>query len=160
MKRFFLLLMLFPLFVFSDTIESVFFSSEEPIDDRLVEMIDNEKEEIRIAIYQITSKKIADSLLAAEKRGVVVKMVTNRDASSKAYYKLTKAPIEIKLYQPKNRELLHHKFAMFKKNKGDKSYVWTGSANFTPAGARNREHVIVIEGQDTYSKFLKEFDSL
>jgi phosphatidylserine/phosphatidylglycerophosphate/cardiolipin synthase-like enzyme len=158
------LLFAFPVFAFSDTIVDVFFSSEEHIDDRLIQMIKEEKEEIRTAIYQITSKKIADALIDAQKRGVVVKLVTSRDAGSKAYYKLKESPVEIKLYQAvgaMDRGLLHHKFAIFKKNKDDKSYVWTGSANWTQTGChQNRENVVVIEGTETYAKFLKEFDSL
>jgi cardiolipin hydrolase len=163
MRSFFIALVLaFPIFGNADTIVDVFFSSEEHIDERLIQMIKEEKEEIRTAIYQITSKKIADALIDAQKRGVVVKLVTSRDAGSKAYYKLKESPIQIKLYQSggaMDRGLLHHKFAIFKKNKDDKSYVWTGSANFTQTH-QNRENVVVIEGADTYAKFLKEFDSL
>ena len=165
MSRIFLLFCVFlQSLSYCDTIVDILFSSEKHIDDRLIEMIKDEKEEIRTAIYQITSKKIADALIEAQKRGVVVKLVTSRDASSKAYHKLKEAPIEIKLYQATgsmDRGLLHHKFIIFKKNKDDKSYVWTGSANFTQTGChQNRENVVIIEGSDAYVKFLKEFDSL
>lgn len=160
----FLFLGVLPGLLFADSVSEVYFSSGGELDQKLISWIEAEKEEIHSAIYQITNKKIANALIEAQKRGVKVHVITHHDASSKAYYRLVDSDVDIKLYQPvgaMDRGMLHHKYMLFKSNQDGKSYVWTGSANFTQSGCnRNRENAVVIEGSETYDKFLEEFQEI
>ena len=49
--------------------------------DLICKNIDSAKEEILVQAYSFTSKKIAESLLRAKKRGVVVRVMTDRSAA-------------------------------------------------------------------------------
>jgi hypothetical protein len=60
-----------------------------------------------------------------------------------------------------NNALMHHKFAVFGNNEGNKKIVWSGSYNFTRNGAkRNQENATVSDHSCAVETFGQEFTDL
>ena len=146
----------------SSEVVGVYFSSEEHVGERLVDMINKEKEQVQVAVYRLSDQKVSEALIAAMKRGVKVKVITNKDSPTLAFRVLKKAGVDVVTAKKESKNsLMHHKFVLFSKNEADKSLVWTGSFNFTYAASKHhRENVVVLEGSDVYARYQKEFDSL
>ena len=143
-------------------VADIYFSSEDSIEKKLIEMIDNEQSKIEMAIYRISDQKVGDALVRALDRGVEVKVVTNRESPSEAFRKMKEAKLDITIYQKEGTtDLMNHKFALFHKNKNDNAFVWTGSTDFTQvAASQHRENVVVLSGEDIFSRYAKEFASI
>lgn len=68
-----LLLCFFPL----AAVEILFSPDDQPT-ERLIQEIDNAREQVFAAVYMITDKKIAQSLVNARKRGLTVEVITDK----------------------------------------------------------------------------------
>lgn len=105
------------------------------------ELIDSAEKTIRVAMYTFTRKDLADSLIAAKKRGVKVEvaldMSTSKNASKKINDLLKKS--KIKQYYNCGNELLHHKFVWI-----DDKILAHGSANWTIAAFKQNDDCIMI----------------
>jgi len=151
----------------------VYFSPQDQVVDRLLAMINSEQRSIQAAVYCLTHKEVADSLIRAHRRGVAVELIVD-PFSIKArgpLAKLVKAGIPVfvwdpapsaRKYWPKEKKkksrpsLMHDKFCIF----GQKT-VWTGSFNFTyDAHLSNQENVVVVENLETASVFHTEFEQM
>lgn len=147
----------------------VFFAPDDNLRAELIKIIDGEKEAIQSAIFMVTDKEIAHALVRAKQRGVDVQLIVDvgclKDKASKIPL-LAAHGCTIFLYDPTLSDakgansLMHHKFALFKNNKGS-HVVWTGSYNFTRAASEsNRENVIILRKKHLYDKYLHHFDQL
>ncbi|MDX8431510.1 MAG: phospholipase D-like domain-containing protein [Candidatus Algichlamydia australiensis] len=148
----------------------VFFSPQDNLADRLIELIQKEEKSIRIAIYFITNRQIAKELIEAKKRGVHVEMIcdpgTYKEKSAAQYLK--ENGVLVSLFDPekgakykKGKPIMHNKFAIFERNSDQKPLLWTGSFNFTYAATnKNKENALVIDDLDTIHFFEKEFDEI
>lgn len=148
----------------------VFFSPDDNIKQELVNLIDTEKQAIRVAIYSFTDKEIAQALINAKKRGVTVELVTDPSNIYAQYSKvsmLEREGIPVFVYDPEhekenNYALMHHKFVVFDCcTQSRKPFVWTGSYNFTKsASTKNQENVVVLADEKTVQQFTAQFDRL
>ncbi len=159
-----------------DTGEQVcgaFFTPGDDLQSRLISLIDHEQEGIQIAMYLFTDPKIATALCKAyEERGVSVELITDISCIHNRYNKVENLcnKISVFVYHPKSSNpnanraagLMHNKFLVFKKNKEDKSFVWTGSANFTRVALtrNNEENVVVIDDKNIVRKFSQQFERI
>ncbi len=156
-----------------DRVCEVFFSPDDDVHTILISLIDQEQESISIAIYSFTDRDIAKALERAEQRGVSITIVTDFASTHDRYSKigqLLKSTISISVYNPKAKKhngarraagLMHNKFAVFGKNNGGKSLVWTGSFNFTRAGhLYNQENVIILDDQQIVDKYTQRFETI
>ena len=145
------------------------FAPDDNVRDALVKIIDDEKEAVAAAVFMVTDKAIAQALVRAKKRGVDVQLIVDvgclKDKASKIPL-LSGHGCMIYLYDPtigapnKTNSLMHHKFALFKNNKGT-PVVWTGSYIFTKAASEsNRENVMIIKKRRLYDQYLKQFEQL
>jgi cardiolipin synthase len=104
-------------------------------------LIEGAKKTIRVAMYTFTRKDLAESLVAAKKRGVKVEvalyMSTSKNASKKIDELLKIA--KVKLHYNSGNELLHHKFVWI-----DDRIVAHGSANWTIAAFKQNDDCIMI----------------
>lgn len=143
-----------------------YFSPDDNVRAKLIDLIDNEQESLSIAIYTLTDKDITNALLQAYERGVGIEIVSDRAYSGERYSRipiLANHRISIWVYQTPEeyRSLMHNKFIIFKKNILDKSIVWTGSFNFTKsASISNQENVIVTDNPEVVSRFEHQFKLL
>lgn len=101
------------------------------------------KRSIRIALFTFTHPGLVDEVIDAHRRGVQVSVVIDMNsalgASSKAFEKLKKAGLCVRL--SKGLQLLHHKFIYI-----DEKTLVTGSANWTKAAFyKNSDCILALE---------------
>lgn len=149
---------------------AVLFSNNDPVQEKLLNLIACETESIKIAVFRLSDKIVANKLIEQKKAGVSIEIITDAgglDTRINQILRLHEAGIPIYIYPPsKTRNqytLMHHKFSLFAHNGRQREpIIWTGSYNFTTAAsAHNQENVLIIYGdQLIYQKFLYEFEQL
>ncbi len=150
-----------------------FFSPDDDVRSILISLIEQEQVSICIAIYSFTDRMIAKALDQARQRGVAIDIVVDPSCLYDRYSKidqLLKDNITILIYNPKSRKnngakrasgLMHNKFALFGKNNGEKSILWTGSFNFTRSGhLYNQENIIILDDQLVVKKYMQRFEHI
>ena len=132
---------------------------------RLIELIDNSKSSIDIAVYSIHNQpKVVDALVRANKRGVKIRMV----ADAKTYvnspddYKRLETITDKISYAANgsgktSRYTMHNKFMIF-----DEETVFTGSANLTRTDLSgfNANNLIVVRNKNFANVFGEEFNQM
>ena len=146
----------------SPAICSVYFSPDDKLADRLVQLIEEEKSTLYVAVYCLTHHKVTDALIEAKGRGVDVQIIIDPYSLdlTKNIERLAKAHIPIYVWDPchcekprgDKRALMHDKFCVFS------DQVWTGSFNFThKATAFNEENAILIKSESMVKEFAARF---
>jgi phosphatidylserine/phosphatidylglycerophosphate/cardiolipin synthase-like enzyme len=151
------------------SIKAVFFSPDDKVRTALVDLIQQEQERMCIAVFMLTDKKIAQALLRAYQKGVAIEIITDPGCLKDQYNKigfLSDQGLSVFVYNPQHvkgkfASIMHNKFAIFKKNKGNKSILWTGSFNFTCAAHKcNQENVLVLDDGELVQRFVTQFERL
>ncbi|MFZ1075774.1 MAG: phospholipase D-like domain-containing protein [Minisyncoccia bacterium] len=103
-------------------------------DKEIIALINGARDHIYFAIYEFTLKDIADALVAAEKRGVVVRGVVDSGEAAKSYDKpiideliAAGIPVETEKH-PDGNGIMHIKAIVTDSAYALGSYNWTGSA--------------------------------
>jgi cardiolipin synthase len=130
----------------SQNIQMFFLPDSGAASDKILQLINEAKKAIRVAMYTWTRQDFAHALVNAKLRGVSVEAIVDNNslkgASLKVQEILKKHQINTYLYEGKG--LLHHKFMWV-----DGSLV-SGSANWTKAAfTQNREFLILIQNLTT-----------
>jgi phosphatidylserine/phosphatidylglycerophosphate/cardiolipin synthase-like enzyme len=123
--------------------------------DGLIAAIKKSKKSFYGAFYDISSIKIANEIIAAHKRGVDVKLVTdNGTFSGKAIEKIYESGIPI--VPDTGPALMHNKFAII-----DDSSVFTGSYNTTEnCTHKNNNNAIIINSAEIAEIYRLKFDQM
>ena len=126
------------------------------LEKRLVDRIGAAMLRVDAALYDLDAAPVADALIAAHKRGVKVRVVTETDNMEGSEIGRLQA-IGIPVSDDKDAgSLMHHKFIVI-----DERYVWTGSYNTTYNGAyKNRNNVVLIDSIPMAYNFTQEFREL
>lgn len=129
------------------------------IDAPLASAIDAAERSLDIAAFELNSELIYEAILAAHRRGVTARIVTDdrhglEDDSHTALRDLRAAGVPI---VADNRSgLMHNKFVIV-----DERAVWTGSWNYTRNGTfRNNNNVLVLENAAAAAAYKTEFDEM
>lgn len=124
-------------------------------DAYLADAIENARLSVDIAVLNLNLWSIRDALIAAHRRGVQVRMVTDSDYSDGTEIKaLREAGIPV--LGDRRESLMHHKFVII-----DRQQIWTGSMNLTINGAyRNDNNLIRIQDEQLAQDYLVEFDEM
>lgn len=143
----------------SSTLE-VHFSPQEKLDGFLVREIRNAKTSIDVAAYTFTSAPVADELVKAAQRGVVVRVVTEKKQASLSNAEDRVEAAGALVIRGANAigpySAMHHKYAIF-----DQRRVAVGAANWSAAGLRtNEEDLLVLEDARVAQSFAKNFADL
>ncbi len=152
-------------------IHKALFSPDDQVENHLIDLIDSEKKRIVVAIFSLTSSRVAHALLDARDRGVDVEIVADGDNSNGTYSKialLRSRGMPLWLYPSfrTNKErspvgIMHHKFIIFSTALFDKPLLWTGSYNFTrSANDRNQENVIITNELAIINQYRQTFEQL
>ncbi len=146
----------------------VFFTPDDDVRNELMQLINQESKKIRIAMFLLTDPEIAKSLRQAKQRGVQVELITDasclKERANKINF-LCDQGCTVYIYNPSYSKqaapsIMHHKFVLFNDSNG-KSLVWTGSYNFTKMASKtNQENALVLEDQETFKTFAKQFRRL
>jgi phosphatidylserine/phosphatidylglycerophosphate/cardiolipin synthase-like enzyme len=151
-----------PLFAaFETPSATVYFSPDDQLALRLIELIEQETQSIHACIYTFTHKGIAKALIAAKNRGVEVELIVDRfSVKSRApLQRLVQAGIPVYVWDPDpmrktaHRPLMHHKFCVFGSEK-----VWTGSFNWSYEAANlHRENAVLMADKALAIAFQGQF---
>lgn len=105
------------------------FSPQGGVEDLLVDAIGRAKRTIDIAMFSFYAQRVADAVIAAKARGVVVRVVSDISQSrrSQPILALSNAGVGLRLSAGRGGTgVLHHKYALF-----DGALLMTGSYNFS-----------------------------
>lgn len=111
--------------------EEVYFTPSQQCEREIILRIDKAKTKIDAAVYSITNKKIVTALIEAHKRGVYIRILTDRMQAGQKSSKVSELEkAGINLLRHKKHRILHNKFAVFDENQTvSGSYNWTESAS-------------------------------
>ncbi len=124
-------------------------------DAALAGAIDMARLSVDVAAYDLDLWSVRDSLLAAQRRGVVVRMVTESDnIDTREIQQIMDAGIQV--LGDRREGLMHNKFTII-----DGLEVWTGSMNYTINGAyRNDNNLLRIRSAQVANNFTTEFEEM
>lgn len=124
---------------------------------RIVRLFAESRERIEACVFTITDDRISDAMLAAHRRGVAVRLVTDNDKAfdqGSDIERLAASGILVRVDQTPFH--MHHKFAIF-----DGKRLLNGSYNWTRGAARdNLENIVVVSDAGLIAAFTAEFERL
>lgn len=124
-------------------------------DEKLATAIDQARLTVDVAMYNFNLWSIRDALVAAQQRGVIVRVVMDSDNLGDAeVVDLMDAGIPVK--GDRRDSLMHHKFAII-----DRREVWTGSMNYSVGGAyKDTNNLLRMQDTKLAEDFQVEFDEM
>jgi phosphatidylserine/phosphatidylglycerophosphate/cardiolipin synthase-like enzyme len=128
----------------------------EPV---LVGLMNSAKSSLDVAIYSITDSRISDAIIAAKKRDVTVRVISDKSESKSSYQKklmdeIKSAGIPVKINA--HDGIMHLKVSII-----DKSIVTTGSFNYSKAAeSENDEVFVVLDDVKATQDFDAEFNQM
>ena len=138
-----------------------FFLGPSPsMEKALVAFIESAAKTLDVCVFDMNLPQVAQALLAAQARGVKVRVIIDRDNAEKAY------DVEDELKEMEKRGMLtlahnrsglmHNKFMI-----ADGVRVWTGSYNFTRNCSNfNDNHAIVLENRQLAENYEMEWQEI
>ncbi|TGE15279.1 phospholipase D-like domain-containing protein [Hymenobacter elongatus] len=136
---------------------TVHFSPGNECVDAIRKLIGQAARQLDVCVFTISDDRITEALLAAHRRGVAVRLLTDND---KLYDKgsdiaqLHASGLRIRI--DRTTDHMHHKFAV-----ADRQLVLTGSYNWTRSAALyNLENLLVTDDATTVQRYTTEFDRL
>jgi phosphatidylserine/phosphatidylglycerophosphate/cardiolipin synthase-like enzyme len=119
----------------------------------LVGYIQQAKQTIDVAAFELDNQVITAALLEATKRGVKVRLVTETGYVEESGTKALQAAGVPVVDDRRDGALMHNKFMVF-----DNQSVWTGSMNFTENCAyRNNNHGIFLDDPRIAANYATKF---
>ncbi len=141
---------------------TVYFSPEDPLEKRLIELIEKETSSIYVCIYTFSHRPISKALIEAHKRGVEVAVVVDRFSvkPKSSLQNLSEAGIPVYVWDPVKRKqvqrpLMHNKFCVF-----GSDTVWTGSFDFNEVSKLHQENAIVLQNAALASAYKGQFHTI
>jgi len=133
----------------------IYFSPEDEIAERIIELINASQESIYFLAYSFTSDDIAEAMIDQAGIGIYVGGVMDstqyKSNIGTEYERLLMGGVDVRL--DGNPDDMHHKVIII-----DKSIVITGSYNFSASAEdKNDENVLIIHNPDIGAIFLEEF---
>jgi len=132
------------------------FSPKGGVEALLLDAITRSKRTVDIAMFSFYSQPVADALVAARARGVVVRVAADsvQARRSQAMRALADAGVSVRLSAGRGGQgLMHHKYALF-----DGELLITGSYNFsTNAQQNNFENNLFTAAKSEVAAFGGEF---
>ena len=121
----------------------------------LVAAIDRARAQVDLAAYDLDLWGLRDALIAAARRGVLVRLVVEADhLESPGIAGVISAGIPVAADLPDG--LMHNKFVVI-----DRREVWTGSMNFTLNGAyRNDNNLVRLVSPAAAAAYQAEFEEM
>lgn len=125
------------------------------IESGLGAVIDSAVQSVEVAIYHLDLEALRDSLIRAQRRGVLVRMVTESDnILGPVVASLESAGIPV--LGDRREGLMHHKFLVI-----DGRQVWTGSMNLTFHDlGRNDNNFLHLESTELAADYQREFEEM
>ena len=148
----------YPRLTINGTPVEIYYSPDDGVAKRILELVNGAKESIYFLAYTFTSQDIGAEIIEREQGGVKVSGVMDNDQISSS------AGTEYDLFRQAGLDvrkdgidgLMHHKVIII-----DRKIAITGSYNFTKsAETSNDENVVIIFSQDVAAQYLQEFQKV
>jgi phosphatidylserine/phosphatidylglycerophosphate/cardiolipin synthase-like enzyme len=125
------------------------------LDETIAADILTAQTQVDVAAYDLDSIPIVNALIELEKRGVIVRVVTDTDnADQTSINRLRRNGISV--IEDKRSGLMHDKFVVI-----DGRILYTGSLNFTSNGSHcNNNNLVRIESPDLAANYMAEMDEM
>jgi phosphatidylserine/phosphatidylglycerophosphate/cardiolipin synthase-like enzyme len=131
-------------------VEAICFSPHGHCTNRLVEALNGAQKTIRVQAYSFTSLPIARALVAAQRRGVDVQIIVDRDSVNAVHGQavvMRRAGSVVMV--DRAHAIAHNKVMII-----DDRLVVTGSFNFTNAAeTKNAENLIILRSNSVAKQF-------
>ncbi|MCH7791997.1 MAG: hypothetical protein IID31_06930 [Planctomycetes bacterium] len=126
----------------------------------LARVISAARDEILLCMFRFNHDEVRDALIAAHKRGVTVRVLTDEDfwttEYAPTYDTIQAAGIEVRTDRTSLDTVMHHKFAVI-----DSTAVWTGDWNaHTSDSFRSHHAALLIPNRDLAAIYSSAFESL
>ena len=155
MKKILICLLFISAVAHADT--QVYFSPQGGCQESVVSRINKAEKTIDIAMYYLTSREIAQELVKASERGVIIRVFLDQSQENSKFAKsryLIMRSIEVRFYTGKG--LMHNKFALI-----DNRTLITGSFNWTATADReNQENLLIMDDNDLIRQYSQRFELL
>ena len=131
-----------------------YFSPKGGVTDAVVREIDAAGQTIFVQAYSFTSAKIAEALVNAQRRGVVVHVILDRSNATEKYSSADfLAHSDVPVLIDARHEIAHNKIMIL-----DAQVVITGSFNFTKqAETSNAENLLIIRDRSIAQRYLENW---
>lgn len=133
------------------------FSPDNFCDKKVIQFFRQAQRSADIAVFSFSHQGIRDAILQAQKRGVKIRLIVDRDqAASKSSMvsSLSAAGLEVKFGTQEGS--MHHKFAII-----DGEWIQLGSFNYTYfAASKSAENQIYLNDANVIKSYQKEFDHI
>ncbi|MDA7978656.1 MAG: phospholipase D-like domain-containing protein [Pirellulales bacterium] len=134
-----------------------YFSPEDECPGRIAGLMQSAQKTVDICVFTITDNRIADAIVAAQRRGIRVRIMTDDGKAGDIgsdVHDLRDAGIAVRM--DRSGYHMHHKYAIF-----DEDRVLTGSYNWTRSAAEhNEENFVVVYDDRLVRQFVRHFESL
>ena len=147
----------FERFQIGNTLGTVYFSPAggRAAREAILELLKQARQEIWVAAFVLTDARITESLVAAHRRGVRVRVVIEtRNLANSRGETLKQAGIDVR--RDGNPYTMHHKVMVV-----DGEWVVTGSYNFTNSGfVRNNENLLILRDSSLAQRYQREVEAI
>jgi phosphatidylserine/phosphatidylglycerophosphate/cardiolipin synthase-like enzyme len=140
----------------SSSASEVLFAPFDDLPARVVRLFQSAKRSANLCVFTITDDRLTSAILAAHRRGVRVRVISDNTKSSDLgadIDALSAAGIEVRL--DRTDAHMHHKFAVF-----DDMILLNGSYNWTRSAANVNNENFVLSGErmlvDTFAKHFEK----
>ncbi len=134
-----------------------FFSPGEECLDAIRDAFEGATRTADVCVFTITDDRIRDAMLAARRRGVALRVISDNDKSmdeGSDIEPLRRAGVEVRVDETEAH--MHHKFAVI-----DGARLLNGSYNWTRSAARyNQENLVITDDATLVQAFSREFERL
>jgi hypothetical protein len=135
------------------------FSPAGGVRNRLVAEINRAQSTIDIAIYSFTADAIRDALIAAKSRGVVIRIIADKDQADEAGGEIAALEglgFNVKRSSGGSGGIMHNKYMII-----DGKLLLTGSYNWSAAAEdSNFENAIFLQGTSLIQKYQADFEKI
>lgn len=123
----------------------------------IVHQLQTARHRIDLCVFTISDDRITEAVLAAHRRGVAVRLITDNDKESDTGSDVTRLrQAGVAVCVDRSEAHMHHKFAVF-----DGQRLLNGSYNWTRSAASVNEENLVLSSEPVLvRRFLDEFDQL
>lgn len=136
---------------------AAWFSPGEDCREAVTRQLRLARAQVRICVFTISDDRISEAILAAHRRGVTVRLLTDNDKRRDAgsdIDRLGRAGIAIA--EDRSPAHMHHKFAIF-----DDRVLLNGSFNWTRSASQaNEENLLQIGDPEAIAPFAQRFELL
>ena len=139
------------------SIAEVHFSPGDECRRTIIRLLKRSRKNLDLCVFTITDDRLAEEILAAHRRGVRVRILSDNDKANDLGSDIERlAAAGVLVCVDESEHHMHHKFALF-----DDFHVLTGSYNWTRSAAmHNRENVLVSDDPKLVRQYQAAFDDL